>query len=470
MSDFLFKKHGLILSSLVLGAFSSTAFENVNFSNQHMKAGNLIVDFSSNDNNVLSGSAILTRSLGVANFSKELAMPMQLTYISERTNSGLFGFNWQVSQLESSMTQDGKTLKWQTPWGGELVFQERSKKLDDPDKIFSDFMHKEFSGKGYVCAYSNYLAAGSNGRYQVVGRKELKGWTFNFVNYKIKAITAPNGEQVVYNYNREKQLVSVSQRGTNFVELSYNKNDNTVSTLRVNDIAYNFDYSSMNHITVRKNVTNSKDFKYKKMEFSAPTLVKIKIANVADEVFGYDNMGLLQTATRGKNNYELKLDHSVGKKFAELKSDSNFKYNFKQNKSIEASITDNNDATQKYSYDKKLGILKITDANKQTVQYLYHRRFDVPYNGKLRKIVGPRGRDLASYSYYSENGKVKSVSNLLGIVTSYKYDKNNRVNAVYRNAGSEKPAKVSSLSYDRRGNVIGVNKHDAKGNVIVQWH
>ena len=76
---------------------------------------------------VLAGRASLTengfvvsRTLGVANFSPELRMPVQLAYESSSERSGIFGYGWRSPQLESGahFAKDG--VHWTTPWGQEL--------------------------------------------------------------------------------------------------------------------------------------------------------------------------------------------------------------------------------------------------------------------------------------------------------------------------------------------------------------
>ena len=56
------------------------------------------------------------RDLGTANFTPELAYPVELAYESFSENTGAFGFAWRSPQLESSAAWDKDGVLWTTPW------------------------------------------------------------------------------------------------------------------------------------------------------------------------------------------------------------------------------------------------------------------------------------------------------------------------------------------------------------------
>lgn len=85
------------------------------------------IEFVQNKNS--AGKASLTSdayyssfTLGTANFSPELRLPVQIFYDSSVKEEGLVGLGWKIPQLESSAvpTKDGAI--WTAPWGGENIF------------------------------------------------------------------------------------------------------------------------------------------------------------------------------------------------------------------------------------------------------------------------------------------------------------------------------------------------------------
>ena len=92
---------------------------------------------------LLAGKASLTepgfvvrRELGVANFSPELRLPVELVYESSSERTGLFGFAWRCPQLESSVRWERDGLLWTTPWGERVkFFPKREKTPKDAVKL-----------------------------------------------------------------------------------------------------------------------------------------------------------------------------------------------------------------------------------------------------------------------------------------------------------------------------------------------
>ena len=85
------------------------------------------IEFVQNKNS--AGKASLTSdayyssfTIGTANFSPELRLPVQIFYDSSVKEDGLVGLGWKVPQLESSAVPTKDGALWTTPWGGENIF------------------------------------------------------------------------------------------------------------------------------------------------------------------------------------------------------------------------------------------------------------------------------------------------------------------------------------------------------------
>ena len=68
---------------------------------------------------------VVSRTIGIANFSPEFRIPVQIMYESSSERRGIFGYGWRSPQLESKayFAKDG--VHWTTPWNQELHFRWR---------------------------------------------------------------------------------------------------------------------------------------------------------------------------------------------------------------------------------------------------------------------------------------------------------------------------------------------------------
>lgn len=74
-----------------------------------------------------SDSYYLSFTLGTANFSPELRLPIQIFYDSAIKSDGLVGAGWKIPQLESSAIPDANGAVWTAPWGEKVLFYSRKK-------------------------------------------------------------------------------------------------------------------------------------------------------------------------------------------------------------------------------------------------------------------------------------------------------------------------------------------------------
>ena len=88
------------------------------------------IEFVQNKNS--AGKASLTSdayyssfTLGTANFSPELRLPVQIFYDSAIKDEGLAGVGWKIPQLESSAVPTKDGALWTTPWGEKVSFYSR---------------------------------------------------------------------------------------------------------------------------------------------------------------------------------------------------------------------------------------------------------------------------------------------------------------------------------------------------------
>ena len=113
---------------------------------------------------LLAGKASLTepgfvvrRELGVANFSPELRLPVELVYESSSEGTGLFGFAWRCPQLESSAVWERDALLWTTPWGERIRFHSKKEKVPE-DAVKIPVVEEAKRGRGFYAPYSDWEA------------------------------------------------------------------------------------------------------------------------------------------------------------------------------------------------------------------------------------------------------------------------------------------------------------------------
>ena len=116
-------------------SLSVSARESLNFLSKPLAAGKAALT---------ENSFYLDRVLGIANFSPDLRLPVQLFYKSTSESTGMFGFGWSSPQLESSAKPEKDGVLWKTPWGEQIRFYEKEK----PTKEMLELYREGMKGRG----------------------------------------------------------------------------------------------------------------------------------------------------------------------------------------------------------------------------------------------------------------------------------------------------------------------------------
>lgn len=425
---------------------------------------------------------IVPRLLDTANFSPELRLPIQLIYDSSVEKTGAFGFAWRSPQLESTASFDKDGVLWVTPWGEKIKFFPK-KEESSKDEIKLELYEQAKKGRGFYSPYSEWEADTSKSDYRksgdwiFTGKKDKKGWSFVYRDFKLKRITAPSGAGVDFAYQGGK-LASVSQERTSFVELIYS--GNVVSSLKINGVEFKLEYCPTSLRILPKTE--------KGLIISADRtcLVSVKRGDLSPIVFSYDDYGFLSRITQGDYIDTLTVEHqTLSERRTELqaKNDRKVKYSGPINGRIVAdnqfkyiyptlkpgSVTLENRVGQRagYHYDIQTGIFKIREFSGRSYTVYYFMRYDVAYLGKVRKIVDAQERDVISYRYDKLSGNVIRIRDIAGNDINFEYDPNGRVSLITRRgADQEKPEPVRSFQYDSHDNLTAVSLLDASGKPV----
>ena len=473
------KKWFLLCSALL--SFSLFA-DSVNFISKPMSAGKA---------SLAENAYSVSRLLDTANFSPELKLPVQLVYNSSIEKSGLFGFAWCSPQLESTAYYDKDGVLWVTPWGEKIKFfpkrESRKKGKKPKDTIKIELYEQAKKGRGFYAPYSEWEANTSKRDYAksdswvFYGKRDKKGWTFVYRNYKLKSITAPSGRRVEFNYEGKK-LVSVTQDRTAFIELGYS--GNLVTSLKINDIDYELRYRSTKLQILPKTENGNI------ISAARATLTSIKRGNLAPVIFAYDDYGFLNQIKQGNYVDKLVIQHqtlaqrrteNLSKKNSKVKyngpangrilSDNQFQYAYSSPKPGAVTLTNQLNQKATFNFNAQTGIFKTSEFSGKSYTIYYFMRHDVAYLGKVRKIVDSRGRDVINYRYDKLTGNVIRVRDMVGNDINFEYGQNGKLALITRRAANQDaPEPVRSFHYDDRNNLTRIATLNARGKTVVATH
>lgn len=137
------------------------------------------IDFYQNKNSaakasLTSHSYYSTFTIGIANFSSELRLPLQMFYDSALKDEGLLGIAWKIPQLESSAIPNKEGAIWTTPWGEKVSFYSRKNSSKEVLELFKE----EERENAYFSPFADWTANGraESGSWTIFGRKDMKGW------------------------------------------------------------------------------------------------------------------------------------------------------------------------------------------------------------------------------------------------------------------------------------------------------
>ena len=363
---------------------------------------------------LLAGRASLTedgfvvaRSLGTANFTPELAYPVQLAYGSASEKTGIFGYAWRSPQLESSAAWDKDGVLWTTPWGEKIKFHPKKEKLPK-DAVKVALYEEAKKGRGWYAPYSDWEAdtAASQpakaGDWTFTGKRACVGWTMAYRDGRLSRIDAPTGRSLAFAYDKSGRPVSISQDGIAFVEVSYGA-AGLAESVKVNGVETRLAYANGSLAILPKTLDGQV------VPAVRPRLVSMRAAALDAVEFGYTG-NYLSEIKQGSFREELKVQEETladrkrnlrsaqpkskvehtGKIAGRLLADSAYTYAYGK-KTGEVELTDRAGRSARYAFNEKTGVFDITEFTGRKYTVYYFMRYDVAYLGKVRKVVDAKG-------------------------------------------------------------------------------
>ena len=438
----------LVLWALIMFPFASLEAQNLDFSQRKNSLGKA---------SLTSNAYYVDFTLGRANFSPELAMPIQIFYDSSVKDSGLLGASWRIPQLESTVIPDKDGAIWTSPWGEQIKFFSRK----NTDSKTLELYRENDKGYSHYSPFADWVANGreDSGSWTFFGRKEMKGWKFVYVEGRLTDVMAPTGQSLKFYYNGK--LVSVEQKGEKFIQLQYD--GRKLSSILINGIAHKFSFAE-GKLRV---LPETKAGRERTMDVAFLASVFQEGQNPLE--FKYDKLGYLSQIKRGEYEDNIRPEQSNNIEIAgRILADRSFKYSYPKNSFNFVEIA-NKEGRKAYSdYDSGRGILRHGDFSGKEYTTYYYMRYDVAYNGQVRQVLDSQRRVVANYRYDKETGKITRFRDIAKNDINYTYDKNgNLVLITKRGAGEAEALPVRSFTYNGKGTKpFKVNVLDEAGNAV----
>jgi len=458
---------------LCCSAFSGFAGDQVSFVSKPLAAGKALLT---------EDGYALSKTLGVANFSPEVRLPIQLVYTSSSRQSGPFGYGWRSPQLESSAVPQRDGVLWTTPWGEKIRFYAK----DRADKEILALYNEQSFGSAFFSPYSDWDAAcsASRGKYAesgdwaFSGKRGYAGWVFTYRKAKLTKIRSSSGNEVAFTYGHNGEVASISQNGQPFVEIA--SDGALASSMTINGIEHRFLYQD-GSVLLAPQTENGKIAKLEKQRLTSVTTGELNPV-----AFEYDDCGYLVQMKQGAFLDRMEVQHGVLQKFPEgiaeekkaeilardvagrILSDSFFRYAYPDAEPGRVRMTNKLGQTASYDMNARTGVFKLTEFSGKTFTIYYFMRHDVAYLGQVRQIIDSRKRTVVSYRYDKTSGKPVRTRDMAGNDRVMTYDDaGNLVQVSRRGADEAKPVPVSRAAYDSKGNPETLMTLDDQGNPVV---
>lgn len=274
-----------------------------------------------------------------------------------------------------------------------------------------------------------------------MGNKQV---TLEYNDYHlVSKINLPNGTNVQYQYNADRQLTAFIDANGNSEQYNYdnngkvksitNKNGNTLAqnTYQDNGVVVSQTDANGNKVSFGyKGNTTSVTYNDKETEKyvldDSYKVTKITKADGSSKSYSYNDAGNMISETDEKGQ----------------------KTTYEYNKKGYLTLQSNPDGTsEKYTYDENDNVTSKTSADGTKETYKYDSNSNLIYeNSEDRKGV--------TYEYNEQNLLVKE-TDALGVWKSYIYDGNQAVTVTHSNG------LVENYSYDAMGNIV--NESDSNG-------
>ncbi len=399
--------------------------------------------------------------LGTINASPEFNFPLQLIYLTTRTQEGLFGTGWFCPQMESSLMPVGKgTLLWTTPSGGQIFLRE------NPNEI-GDYRSGDREWKAQLSPV-----------LQKISNEE--GWEYHFSKGKLIAILSPSNRILEFDWRGSQlqgiQIRDLASNNRRVLLLAIYGENKRIAGFKLDGQPHKFAYVKDGN-TERLSAWSPPIGETVQLLYQQETgiLMKVAIGDTKDpervEEFktqfvrpAADNTpGGEGLARKKATNYWLIADKDCSYAYGRLGK------NKEEWDSADVTVTHRVGIVQRMTYAEQRGIVTNRQDGVER-KSCYYRAPGQKYDGKLRRIE-ENGSLTAEYRYDRKTGLLTEIVGADGTITFLDYDPNFRPSKLswepkpqrVRRGTRSKSEIVAEYAYNDDGKPIGVK--DGHGNL-----
>lgn len=274
-----------------------------------------------------------------------------------------------------------------------------------------------------------------------MGNKQV---TFEYNDYHlVSKINLPNGTNVQYQYNADRQLTAFIDANGNSEQYSYDKNGKVKSITDKNGNTLAQNTYKDNGVVVSQTDANGNKVSF---DYKGNT-TSVTYNDKETEKYVLDDSYKVTKITKADGSSKSYSYNDAGNMISET-DEKGQKTTYEYNKKGYLTLQSNPDGTsEKYTYDENDNVTSKTSADGTKETYKYDSNSNLIYeNSEDRKGV--------TYEYNEQNLLVKE-TDALGVWKSYAYDGNQVVTVTHSNG------LVENYSYDAMGNIV--NESDSNG-------
>ncbi len=359
-----------------------------------------------------SGGWMVQYPLGAVNASPEFNFPLQLVYLTTRSQVGMFGSAWFCPQLESSILPVAKgVLVWTMPSGGQVALQQ------NPDR-----------NSEYRSADRGWKAEVSPTKQTV---KNEEGWEYHYSKGKLEGVVSPSRRMLEFEWQNGHllgvQIVDIPTNARRLVLVALYGEDKRLSSFKLDGQLHRFAYIKDGTVE-RLSAWDPPVGETAKFLYHPDTgvLAKVGVGNTEDpariETFKTEFVnpapaGTLAdefTAKKQPANYWLREDQAGTYDYGRTVKDK------KQWNPAEVTFTHRSGLVEKSEYVESRGIVTTQRDGIQQKNY-YYRSPGQKYDGKLRRVE-ENGKLMVEYRYDRKTGLLSETVDNKGVSTYFDYD------------------------------------------------
>lgn len=274
-----------------------------------------------------------------------------------------------------------------------------------------------------------------------IGNKQV---TFEYNDYHlVSKINLPNGTNVQYQYNADRQLTAFIDANGNSEQYNYDNNGKVKSITNKNGNTLAQNTYQDNGVVVSQTDANGNKVSF---DYKGNT-TSVTYNDKETEKYVLDNSYKVTKITKADGSSKSYSYNDAGNMISET-DEKGQKTTYEYNKKGYLTLQSNPDGTsEKYTYDENDNVTSKTSADGTKETFKYDSNSNLIYeNSEDRRGV--------TYEYNEQNLLVKE-TDALGVWKSYAYDGNQAVTVTHSNG------LVENYSYDAMGNIV--NESDSNG-------